>query len=313
MSHFQFLLTPAFGKLISLIVVGGWVLKDEKDKSRQILFLALVAGLFYQGIFNAFMAKANSLMHWKYDYYLFGVDGALGISSGRVALAYRGAWPVLRVAYNLVLPVMILWLAVNRKANAVLVRGYAAELMVGPILFGLLPAAGPVYAFEKLWMHPPSVQAKLIQLEVAPINAFPSLHLATALLLVLTAGSRRLRFFSLVFFAATAMATLSEGEHYVIDLVAGLAFGCFAASAGKLRLGRALHYLTLALAWSLGIRFGFNWLVVHPSFVRLFAAFTMTIAVHAVWAEWRVRDILVRAEKAAPAPVEVSIPATPSA
>jgi hypothetical protein len=313
MSHFHFYLPPALGKLISLIVVGAWVLKDEKDKSRQVLFLAVVAGLLYQGIFNAFMSKANSLIHWKYDYYLFEVDRALGISSGGVALVCQGAWPTLTVVYNLILPVMILWLAVNRKANAVLVRGYAAELIIGPLLYFVLPAAGPVYAFEGLWRHPPLVQAKLIQMDAAPINAFPSLHLASAMLLVLTAGNRWLRWFSVAFLAATAVSTLTTGEHYVIDLAGGLAMGCFAACSGQLRFRRAMAYLTLTLAWSLGIRLGFDWLVAHPGLVRLFAALTVIIAIHAVWVEWQAGARSPHGENAVPAPNEASLQAVPPA
>ena len=61
-------------------------------------------------------------------------------------------------------------------------------------------------------------------------NVFPSFHVATAFVLVLFAPGKVWRGVSLAFLAATALATLSAGEHYAIDLVAGLAFGCFAAS-----------------------------------------------------------------------------------
>src|SRR6516225_5691364 len=105
----HFLLNPATAKLIMLIACGTWVLRDERDKNRQVLFVALVVGMLYQGIYATFMAAANSQFHWKYDYYLLSLDRALGISADRVALALLvGAWPaILKVTYHLMLPAMI--------------------------------------------------------------------------------------------------------------------------------------------------------------------------------------------------------------
>jgi PAP2 superfamily len=287
MSLRNLLLNPVIIQLGLLIACAGWVLKDEKDKSRQVLFLALLANLFYFGLFTAFMATANSVLHWKYDYYLLCVDRALGVSAAGVALAFRGAWPaVLKVIYDMMLPAMIFWLALNRKANGVVVRGYLAGFIVGPILYGLLPAAGPVYAFDKAWTHPPIVPPNLIRLHAAPINAFPSLHLATALFFVLTARCRLWRSLAVAFFAGTALSTLTTGEHYVIDLVAGMTFGCFVASVGSRRIRRAIGYLGITLAWSLAIRFGVNALIAYPGVVRLFSMLTVLVALHAVWTEW---------------------------
>jgi len=287
MSLRDLLLSPVGIHIALLIACGVWVLRDEKDRSRQILFLALLVNLFYRVLFGAFMNTANGVLHWKYDYYLASLDRVLGVSTAAVALGLQGVWAaMLKSVYDAMLPATIAWLAFNRKTCTLIARGYVAQLTIGPMLYCLLPAAGPVYAFGNAWTHPPVVPAKLIQLAAAPVNAFPSLHVAAALFFVLTAKSRVWRGIALVFFVATGLATLTIGEHYVIDLVAGLAFGCFLLNFGKLRIGRATGYLAITVAWSLAIRFGVGALLAHPAVVQIFAVLTTAVAAHAVWAEW---------------------------
>jgi len=304
--------SPAIVNLTLLVACGIWVLKDERDKSRRILFLVTVVNLIYPVLFSFFMAAANSVLHWKYDYYLSSLDRILGVSSNGIALAVQPAWPALRVVYYVILPAMIFWLALNRKIIGVLARAYAAEFIVGPAFYPLLPAGGPLYAFGNGWTHSPVVQAKLVRLAAAPINAFPSLHLASAFLFVLTARSWLWRGIALVFFAATGLATLTTGEHYVIDLVPGLVFGCFLLSLGKLRIGRAIGYLAVTVAWSVAIRFGVNALLAHPAVVQLSAVSTALVAGHGIWAEWRSETAMVPGRKPGHAPSEAS-PAVPFA
>lgn len=86
----------------------------------------------------------------------------------------------------------------------------------------------------------------------------------------------------------TGLATLSTGEHYVIDLFAGLIFGCFAASVGYRRYRSASLYLAAVLAWSLSVRFGYASLIAHPWLLRSMVALTLAIAVRAVVKEWRI-------------------------
>jgi hypothetical protein len=124
-------------------------------------------------------------------------------------------------------------------------------------------------------------------------NAFPSLHIATALVFVFLAPGKLWRAVALAFLAATALATLAPGEHYVIDLVAGLAFGCFAASVGFREYRSALAYLGLVLAWSLIVRFGYSLLIAYPTVLRSFAVLTAVLAVWAVYKEWRVPAVRV--------------------
>jgi hypothetical protein len=72
----------------------------------------------------------------------------------------------------------------------------------------LFPAVGPSHL-----NHPGS-----------PRNCMPSLHLTWALLLVALSERRWLRYTMACFAALTAVATLTTGEHYVIDLIAAVPF-----------------------------------------------------------------------------------------
>lgn len=145
----------------------------------------------------------------------------------------------------------------------------------------------------------PSAPANAIRLAGMP-NVFPSFHVATAFVLVLFAPGKVWRGVSLAFLAATALATLSAGEHYAIDLVAGLAFGCFAASVEYRNVRRSLGYLGVVLSWPLAVRFEYPFLFAHSGLLRWLAAVTVALAILEVLREWRIPA--ERAAEAATAP-----------
>ena len=190
------------------------------------------------------------------------------------------------------IPMMICWFLVTRYRNirGSVVLAYVAELIAGPMLYAVLPACGPIYAFGALWLHPPTVTATTIRLAGMP-NAFPSLHFGTALVLVFFAPGKLWRTVALAFLAGTGLATLSTGEHYVIDLVSGAAFGCFAASVGYRRRRSAIAYLGIVLAWSLAVRFEYAFLIGHPVLLRFLAVLTVALAAFAVFKEWSLPEI----------------------
>lgn len=279
---------PAVIGLTALFLAVVWMLRNEKDRTRPLLVIALVVNLFYGWLLTFVMGRENGLVPWKFDYVLAGLDQSLGLGTAPIA-AMLHHWeriPLL-VIYQLMVPMMIAWFMVARSRNLSggLVLAYVAEMVVGPALYALMPGCGPVYAFRGQWLHPPAVAAVPIRLAGMP-NAFPSLHIGTALVLVLFSGGRWSRCFALAFLACTALATLSTGEHYVIDLVPGLAFGCFAASVGLRRWVSSLSFFAVVLGWSLGARFGYGFLIAHPGWLRFFAAMTVAAAVATVARMW---------------------------
>ena len=284
------LLNPAILGLLALALSVIWMLRDESDKTRPMLVFALTLNLVFGFLLTVFMGKEGSLLPWKFDHILFQIDGSLGISTASIARRLQGFMRVpLALIYQMMVPMMICWFLVSRYRNlrGSVVMAYAAELVAGPILYAILPACGPKYAFGAQWLHPPNVQANAMRLAAMP-NAFPSLHLGTAFVFVLFAPGRLWRGVSLAFLAGTAAATLSTGEHYVIDLIPGLVFGCFAASVGYQKVWSALLYLGVLLFWSGTVRFEYPLLIAHPALLRSLAALTIALAIVAVINAWRV-------------------------
>lgn len=82
------------------------------------------------------------------------------------------------------------------------------------------------------WFHLGDVNETLAAAQnqgTNPIAAMPSLHLAFAVLVALTIGSRirsRWRFLLALYPAAMGFTLVYCGEHYVLDLVAGLVYAC---------------------------------------------------------------------------------------
>jgi membrane-associated phospholipid phosphatase len=266
------------------------MLMDERDRTRPLLVIALTVNLFSGFFLKMLMGTEGGMLPYKYDRVLVAMDQSLGITAAALAPALQGFWRTpLIVVYQLMIPMMIAWFLVTRRRNprASAVLAYVAELIAGPAMYAILPACGPVYLFGAQWLHPPQVEPTLVKMVGLP-NAFPSLHVATALVFVLMAPGKLWRAVALVFFAGTWLATIATGEHYLIDLIAGLMFGCFAASVGYRRYKGAAVYLAIVAAWSLAVRFGFALFIAQPMLLRVFAGITAAGAVWSVIREWRV-------------------------
>jgi hypothetical protein len=247
----------------------------------------LVINLFYGWLLSFVMGRENGLVPWKFDYVLAGLDQSLGVPTANIAAVLQPFRLPLLVIYQLMVPMMIAWFLVSRRnrLSESLVVAYVAEMIAGPMLYAIVPGCGPIYVFHGQWMHPPAVQAIVVRLSGMP-NAFPSLHAATALVFVSFARGRLWQTISILFFAATLLATISTGEHYAIDLVAGLAFGCFAANVGRFRIARSAAFLTLVLGWSLTVRFAYQFLISRPALLAAFVAFTAIAATAHICMEW---------------------------
>jgi membrane-associated HD superfamily phosphohydrolase len=98
----------------------------------------------------------------------------------------------------------------------------------GFLLYFVVPACGPIYAFGSAFPFslPPAQTAVLAsRVFQSPPNAMPSLHFGSALMLYFNSMPwRRLRTFILIFVILTGVAVLAAGEHYVTDLVVAVPF-----------------------------------------------------------------------------------------
>lgn len=286
----RLLFNPAMLGVVAIFLSVIWMLRDQKDRTRPLLVLAVVLNLFYGVLLNLTMGHEGGLLPWKYDHILFRLDESLGLQAAAVMVgSVQGFWRiVLWVVYQSMVPMMIVWFLVTeyRGRRGTVVLAYVTELVFGPLLYAIVPGCGPIYAFGKQWLHPPPVAAQAIRLTGMP-NAFPSLHVATAFVFVFFAPRRLWKAIALAFLAATLLATLSTGEHYVIDLVPGLAFGCCASWVGLRKIGWALGFLGMVLAWSLSVRFGYAFLIAHPGAVLAALALTVAAVIVALVRGWR--------------------------
>jgi hypothetical protein len=300
MRAINFLLSPPILAIISLFLAIIWMLRDEKDKARIELVFALVANLFYGVFLNIFMSREGAVFPWKVDHVLFCLDASLGIQAASIARPLQGSLHIpFWIVYQSMVPMMIAWYLLTRyrRSPGSIILAYVAELVSGPLLYMIVPACGPIYAFGKQWLHPPAVAPEAVRLAGMP-NAFPSLHVGTALVFLMFAPGRILKAVALLFLAATCLATLSTGEHYIVDLISGVAFGVFVSAVGMHNFRRAGCFLALTLSWSLGVRFGYMVLLAHPMLTRSLAGLTLLAAAFALGKQWSAAPEPVRASAA---------------
>ena len=285
------MLNPALLGLLALAVSIVWMLANPRDTTRPLLVFALLINLIYGSLLSIFLGRESSLFPNKYDDVLFHLDTALGVSAASVARAlHHPALTVfLRLVYEALLPCMILcyFLQKNLERRGRVLKAFAAELIVGPMCYAVVPACGPIYAFGPGWLHPAIGAVHLIKLTGLP-NAFPSLHLATAFLFVLLAQRTGGRMLAVLLLVATAMATIATGEHFLIDLLPGLLFGAFAWSVGNGQWSFAGLYLASVCSWCVSVRFAYQELIRHPSLLILFALISILMAFHSVLRAWMI-------------------------
>lgn len=284
---------PPIMSLIALFLAIVWMLRDEKQKDRAGLVLAFLLNLFYGVLCTLFMRSEGAAFPWKFDHVLARLDGVLGIDSTVIARAlaqipHNPLWLV----YDAMVPMMIAWYWVTRRRrDGSIIMAYAAELVVGPLLYAIVPACGPVYAFGKQWLQPPYVAPAAVRLTGMP-NAFPSLHFATAFVFVVFAPGKIWKVVALFFLVGTGLATISTGEHYMIDLIPGLAFGMFASLVGMRNFRRAAWLFVLSLSWSLVVRFGYTILLAHPVLLRSFAIVTVISVAATLVLQWSTTPVV---------------------
>lgn len=227
----------------------------------------------------------------KYDYVLQATDVSLGITAFQIARLFTPFdRTVLYAVYDSMNAAMVAWFGVHivmrGGESRKLLYTYFILFLVGASLYGVVPAMGPRYAFSDAFpFGDPQTTARPAALAGYP-NAMPSLHLATALALVLFSKRNRwLLSLSIAFLVGTIAATLAF-EHYVIDLVVAVPFACFAVELAYGRLVLSAWYLGGVLVWLGLIRFASLELIGHPWLLRFMAVLTISLGVRAVSLRW---------------------------
>jgi len=266
----------AFG-LASLAVLAWSVLRLRGSEQWEKLGTLIGGSIFiYTSLFIAFVLKLTAAWHPKtYDLYLYAADTGFRIPiaalAGHLLRNHSDlSWCCALVYESLPLAVSLLYAYERSGAQPLAIRVLPAFLGGGAaayLLYNVLPAAGPVYIFGAQFPdHLPAFVQLAVQAplrEGAPRNAIPSMHLACTLLIFW--HSRRLSrgayLASALYLGLTVLATLGFGEHYVVDLVAGvpyaLLFGAVCApNAAVVERKQAITVgSVLTAAWILLLRF----------------------------------------------------------
>lgn len=185
-----------------------------------------------------------------------------------------------RVIYlSLMLAIALLYLALPTATARK--RFVGAVVLVAVIIlpmFAICPGAGPVYLLKDGFpgwasdmTHP---QARILS---APLNTTPSGHLAWAILVFWFARKycrKTVQIAAGIFMAGTCIATLTTGEHYIIDLVLAvpLAAGIWALVHRQWRF--AGISMIVVLAWLLALREGWA-LTIPPVLVWILTGMTI--------------------------------------
>ena len=267
-----------------------WSTGAERRKTYAVLAPGVAMVLFVLSAQRA-LSLANVLYAKTFDLYLYVADGSLGFQPSFLMGRAMAASSLLRVACLLTyisLPfVMALVYALRlpkgtERPSWDIITLFLLAGLGGWALYNVVPATGPVYVFADSFpvRSLPYKALPRLFLELVPVssgiprNAIPSLHMAWAMLLYWnTKGlARGLRLFVALYAVMTVVSTLGTGEHYFVDLVAGVPFALAVQAVVSpdsretfsRRAVAAGAGLTLTMAWLLLVRFGARWMLVSP-------------------------------------------------
>jgi hypothetical protein len=224
----------------ALVIVGSWV-RWRKIASPLNLIAAALLFLYYANL----PAKLVPFLTFDksqatYDAFLFYVDRSFGRSLSVLVAELVGSVPHLDVFFFGVYMALSLAMGICYSAHmrqsrppwkiAVLL---ITTVTVGVLCYNLLPACGPLMLLGRSgFLHGdpsavfPDARPAMVGLSMKfPRNAMPSLHMTWALILLWISRDLRWGRWLAAFFAMlTVVATLSTGEHYLVDLVAAFPF-----------------------------------------------------------------------------------------
>ena len=258
--HFTALM-PTSIKVCLIVWCGfsfGLLLRRRDRQLFILLMLSAVATFAFSCIRAIALTAATTAMTSRFDLFLYRTEWAIGSPSFVMGRFVMGTWlfPVLTNVYEAA-PAVLLFVCLAhtwKAGNTLRVIAVYVTNCTGYLLYFLLPASGPVYAFSAFPYREPEPLLGVVSI-AGPPNCMPSLHSSAALLaLYLCWRWRGPRAISAVFVVLTLAATLALGEHYVIDLVVAVPFTAFVITLVDRRFQAAAGSMALVLAWISALR-----------------------------------------------------------
>jgi hypothetical protein len=274
----------AFLGLGSMVVSGARALSGPRSSKNTFGAVALFP---YLSVLLAFSIPMGEALNPKtYDLFLYAFDCTLGFQPsfllGRLLAISPLVWGVGAMLYQ-ALPVEIAMMYASSRANPGRYPVNVLMLFITPNLFGfllfcVLPACGPSYAFAGSF---PSSTIPVSALSIAPMvlakvarNCIPSLHLTAALLIWWNTrrAGRWVRVAAGTYLAVVFVTTLGYGEHYLIDLVVAVPFSLAMQAIWTNtvpfrcpeRRMAVMAGAVMATGWIFALRFGIHLLLAAP-------------------------------------------------
>ncbi len=246
--------------LATLVLLGGNLLlyRGRRGAERASALLAGVAAFFALASGTAALSYLAATSGAPLaDRWLARADAALGFD-WRAWQAFVHAHPALHrllqfayasMSWQILFCLLALPLAGRTARNREFILASALALLPTVALFAAFPAASAWAEYGV--MPPPSLgflrqllalragQAPVIELgDLYGLVTFPSFHAAAAVLLANAARGTMFAFLGAVLNLLMLVSALSEGGHYLVDVLAGIAIAVLAIGAARLVLRR---------------------------------------------------------------------------
>ena len=279
-----------FGALLLLGLRALWSEREGRENAVALLVPALILILFI--LSSAIALRLSSGLSPKtYDAWLYVFDGSLGFQPsfwmGKImyhSIVLTRITLLTYLSLPFAMAVVCAWrvpvaaLKISWHVLTVLLLAGAA----GWLLYNVIPATGPLYAFASdfPWHPLPYKDLSAFALEKMPIplgiprNAMPSLHVGWVILLCWNSRGlpRALRAALVLYLLLTVVATLGSGQHYLVDLVVSLPFALAVQSLASYslphksrRIAALVAGFGLTAAWLALVRFGVSWALKSPA------------------------------------------------
>lgn len=270
-----------FGALLLLGLRALWSEREGTENALALLTPALVLMVFISGCAHM-LQLTSGLSPQTDDAWLYAFDGSLGFQPsffvGRImydSIVLTRSASLTYLSLPFAMAVVCAWqipVAAKRISwhmlTVILLAGVG-----GWLLYNVVPGTGPIYAFGQdfPWNSLPYKDLSRFALQKMsippgiPRNAMPSLHVGWVMLLWW--NSKRfpvaLRAALLLYLFLTVVATLGNGQHYLVDLVVSLPFALTVQSAASYaipnqsrRITAMIAGLGLTLSWLAMVRYG---------------------------------------------------------
>ena len=206
----------------------------EYRRKLDALLFAIAALLLFVTTPEAFLDITVALHPVTFDVPIYHFESTLGFQPSVALGLMAEGLPLLKEAslfaysympfgFSILIGAQI---ARSKQPCANVLAAWFMSGFIATIAYHLLPASGPKYLFQNLFpAFMPSVDALALSptlVSASPRNAVPSMHFGWALMLWLNACLLEVRWLRAGFallLGMTILATLSLGEHYLIDLV----------------------------------------------------------------------------------------------